>query len=592
MTERASRPSTLVGFAQRVGWRPVALGVFTSVVSGAAGVVLALGLKLVVDGASDGDDVMVTWAGTVLGATLAVQAITSTLSHRYLTEVHLTCGGIIVRDVMRASAVPPGIEHFERAEFADRINLLRREMNYLTSFVSLVGEATGLVGRVLITAVLLAGVHPVLLLLPVLALPSIWGGVRAEDLVNRANVAIAPDARREEHLFSLSTNASSGKELRIFGLADEIVCRQREAWHRVTDVVARAQLTAGLVRTAGWLPFAAGYLAAVALVLTRAGRGDATPGDALMVMLLASQVNGQVAQLLLLANRAAAGVRVLRRYQWLMDYADASLAAAVPAEGFMRVPARLKRGIDLEGVGFAYPCGGVVLDDVNLHLTPGSTVAIVGENGAGKTTLVKLLCRFYEPTAGRITADGVELARFDVDMWRRRVSGGFQDFVRFELLLRQSVGVGDVERIDDELSVSAALGQLGADLPVGLNARLGRQWPGGVDLSEGQWQRVAMARALMRQCPLLVVLDEPTSGLDPHAEQALFEVFADVAATIALENGAIALFVSHRFSTVRMADHIIVLDGGRVVEQGSHDSLMTTGGLYAELYGIQARAYR
>ena len=176
--------------------------------------------------------------------------------------------------------------------------------------------------------------------------------------------------------------------------------------------------------------------------------------------------------------------------------------------------------------------------------------------------------------------------------WRQRLSGGFQDFARIELTLGESVGIGDLELVDDRVAVEAALAKVGAELPVGLEQQLGQQWLGGVDLSEGQWQKVAMARAMMRNTPLLLLLDEPTSGLDANAEHALFELFARAAAEAAASAGAIALFVSHRFSTVRMADHIVVLAGGRVVEQGDHTSLMAAGGLYRELYDIQARAYR
>jgi ATP-binding cassette subfamily B protein len=176
--------------------------------------------------------------------------------------------------------------------------------------------------------------------------------------------------------------------------------------------------------------------------------------------------------------------------------------------------------------------------------------------------------------------------------WRRRRAGGFQAFARIELTLQESVGVGDIASVDDRVAVGTALALVGADLPVGLDRQLGQQWLGGVDLSEGQWQKVAMARAMMRHEPLLLLLDEPTSGLDAHAEHALFELFAGVAAETAARTGAITLLVSHRFSTVRMADHIVVLAGGRVVEQGDHDSLMAAGGLYRELYDIQARAYQ
>jgi ATP-binding cassette subfamily B protein len=224
-------------------------------------------------------------------------------------------------------------------------------------------------------------------------------------------------------------------------------------------------------------------------------------------------------------------------------------------------------------------------------------VAIVGENGAGKTTLVKLLSRCYEPSAGRITVDGTDLRRFDVGEWRSRLAVGFQDFVRFQETLQVSVGLGDLYRIDDRTAVAAALdagqaGDLAAGLAGGLDTLLGKEFEGGTDLSEGQWQKVAISRGLMDPTPLVLILDEPTSGLDADAEHALFERYASAAARAGRASGAVTVLISHRFSTVRLAELIVVLDEGRVREVGSHDELIAAGGLYAELYGLQARAYR
>jgi ATP-binding cassette subfamily B protein len=242
----------------------------------------------------------------------------------------------------------------------------------------------------------------------------------------------------------------------------------------------------------------------------------------------------------------------------------------------------------------------------------------VGENGAGKTSLVKLLCGLYTPTRGRILIDGVALARMPPETWRLRLAGAFQDFFRFELQARHTVGLGDLPRLEDAPAVAAAVERAGAgdvvsDLPAGLATQLGPTWPGGVDLSFGQWQKLALARGFMRERVLLLVLDEPTAALDAETEHALFERYAAAARTGAragagqadaagepahrsadqsAARGRITLLVSHRFSTVRMADFIVVLDRSRVVEAGTHDELMARGGTYAELYGIQAAAYR
>jgi ATP-binding cassette subfamily B protein len=586
--------AVLAQFARGAGVRRTVLAVVTTLVAGVAAVLVSLWLKLILDGVARHDVAYVTATAIGLALTVSAQAGASAVSGFFLAELQFSCGVQLVRGIMRASSEPPGIEHYERPEFADRIALLRQQTNYISGFLPALSEGLALTARLVLTGVLLAAIHPALLLLPVLAIPSLYAGARAERVVNAADVATAELSRLEQHLFALATTASPAKEVRIFGLGDEVVRRQRQAWTQVSDVVARAQLRAGLVRALGWVPFAAGYLGAVTLVLDRARHGQATPGDVLLVMVLASQVNAQVAQLVNLANRSAIGVRVVGRYLWLRDYARDAVARSTPEPGSQRpVPATLAQGIALHDVSFRYPGDGRddVLSGVTLHLAAGSTVAIVGENGAGKTTLVKLLCRFYEPSSGRVTVDGLDLRCFDVAEWRAGVSAGFQDFARFELRLRESVGIGRLAAIDDCATVSDALGRVGADLRLDLEQQLGRQWKAGVDLSEGQWQKVAMARAVMRRQPVLLVLDEPTSGLDPHAEHALFELFAGVAAETARRTGSIAVFVSHRFSTVRMADTIVVLAGGRVVEQGDHASLLARDGLYAELYGIQARAY-
>jgi len=253
-------------------------------------------------------------------------------------------------------------------------------------------------------------------------------------------------------------------------------------------------------------------------------------------------------------------------------------------------------------------------------LPAGAVVAIVGENGAGKTTLVKLLAKLYEPSAGRILIDDAELGRIRADEWRTRLTGAFQDFFRFEFRARHTVGVGDVPRLDDNPAVVTAIARAGADdvvvrLRAGLETQLGPTWPEGVEVSFGQWQKLALARGFMRDLPLVLILDEPTAALDAETEHSLFERYAaaarrrdtrepasDRAAGRLVDTtsdrdresdeGRITILVSHRFSTVRMADLIVVLDGARVVEVGTHEELMAKGGQYAELYGIQAAAYR
>jgi len=222
-------------------------------------------------------------------------------------------------------------------------------------------------------------------------------------------------------------------------------------------------------------------------------------------------------------------------------------------------------------------------------------VALVGENGAGKSTLVKLLARMYTPDAGLITVDGVDLQSIALDEWRARMAGAFQDFFRFEYAAQRTIGVGDLPRLDDQRAADAAVGRAGAQdvidrLADGLDTQLGAAWEGGAEVSFGQWQKLALARGFMRDEPLLLILDEPTAALDAETEHALFERFAEAARADA-GSGRVTVLVSHRFSTVRMADLIVVMDGARVVEHGTHEALMAINGQYAELFALQAAAY-
>jgi ATP-binding cassette subfamily B protein len=312
-----------------------------------------------------------------------------------------------------------------------------------------------------------------------------------------------------------------------------------------------------------------------------------------MAVYLAQQVRDSVVAPI---QRAAGLGEVLRgagRLLWLRDYARAQ-ADARP--GTRPAPARLADGIVFERVSFRYPgTDRWALRDVSFRIPAGAVIALVGENGAGKTTLVKLLCRMYEPTEGRILVDGVDLREISVDAWRARLAAAFQDFARLDLTAQHAVGAGDLPRLDDAGAATAALGRAGAEgvldaLPDGLSTQLGAEWEGGVDLSTGQWQKLALARGLMRAEPLVVFFDEPTASLDAQTEHALFERFAREARAGAAR-GAVTVLVSHRFSTVRSADLILVIENGGVGELGGHDELLLRDGLYAELYLLQARAY-
>jgi ATP-binding cassette subfamily B protein len=405
----------------------------------------------------------------------------------------------------------------------------------------------------------------------------------------RTEERVASHGRLGRHAFSVATSPPPGKEIRVTGNQDDLVRRRRAAWEQWFGALRVTQLASAAWLTLAWTIFSLAFVAAVAWVATEL---DASPGAVVLVLTaggrLSAYVGSAVGELGFLRG---IWLDSAQRLAWLEDF-----TAQQNAHSDLQVPDRLDQGLAFEDVSFVYPgTSRPVLEHVDLVLPAGGVVAIVGENGAGKSTLVKLLARMYTPTSGRITADGVDINRTDVSQWRERLAGAFQDFARLEFVASTTVGLGDAPRRDDLRAVGSAVDRAGAttlvsDLRDGLDTQLGPSWEEGVDVSFGQWQKLALARGYMRAEPLLLMLDEPTAALDAETEHALFERFAS-GAREASDNGRVTVLVSHRFSTVRMADLIVVLDGARVVEIGSHADLMAHAGTYAELYAIQAESY-
>lgn len=542
-------------------------------------------------------------AGDVRGATtaamLVVVAVIAALTAGHFAHIfYFELGDLVVprleRELMGMTNGSAGLEHHERSQYADKLQVLRQELHTAAygSMESLL-NSMGLLVAISITAALLARLNPLLLLLPLAAVPPLLLGRRAETIINAARESAAPPTRHAKHLFGLVVGPASAKEVRVNGLGSDMRARQGRAWDRATEELWQGERRAVLRRAAGQLIFAVAYVLGTLLVLRDAVVGRRSAGDVLLVLTLAAQVNQQVAAAVAVLQEMQRTGRVMSNLHWVRSL----LASQAPPTPDRDVPERIRDGIELRGVSFSYPgTDRPVLAGVDLTLPAGATVAIVGENGAGKTTLVKLLCRFYPATTGVITLDGTDFTRFPVDEWRTRIAAGFQDFVRFELLARENVGVGELADVESSDAVREALHRARAEdvlnrLEDGLDTQLGKSYADGAELSGGQWQKLALGRAMMRQDPLLLVLDEPTAALDAQAEHRLFEQYAAGARRVGRRTGAITVLVSHRFSTVRMADLILVVADGRVKEQGSHDELMIADGLYAELYGMQAAAY-
>jgi ATP-binding cassette, subfamily B, bacterial len=551
---------------------------------------LAVWLMLLGEGVLENRPRLVVAAAIGLGvsatATWFLRTVSTRVQRRFRDRVTIA----LESHVARLQASVATIAHHERPEYLDRLAMLRDQVFVLDHMYMSLFSTCGWILRVAVTVALLVSIHPALGLLAIFALPTVLTSTWRPAVERAAHEKAAQANRLARHLFTLATTAPPGKEVRVTGIGDRLVHDRRETWERAYALVSAARWSSAMWHTSAWALFGVAYVGAVVFVSS----GLRSPvGDVLLVLAagsrLSSYIGATVGEIGFLRGFWMDGSR---RLAWLEDYA----ASLVPSAD-LPAPTVLRRGIRLEHVSFAYPgTSRNVLDSVSLSLPAGSVVAIVGENGAGKTTLVKLLAKMYEPTSGAIVVDDTPLARIPADAWRSRLAGAFQDFFRFEFHARHTVGLGDVPRLEDDAAVRTAIGRAGAGdvvsrLPSDLDTQLGSTWPNGVEVSFGQWQKLALGRGFMRDSPLLLVLDEPTAALDAETEHGLFERYA-AAARGQTTDGRITILVSHRFSTVRMADVIVVMDGARVVEVGSHNELLAKRGQYAELYGIQAAAYR
>jgi ATP-binding cassette, subfamily B, bacterial len=567
-----------------------------SVAAAVASVTYAIGFKQVTDGAIAHDAGGIA-LGVVLVAVLFtaswVLAIVSGTTGTLLTDrVNLVLG---VR-IARLAATAPTLEHLERSDLLARLEQLTQNRRTMAGaprqLIGLFGQALRAIGIVM----LLATIYLPVLVIPLLAVAPALSDRWAARVQRRADDSLTEDRRLLGALFAFATSADSAREVRSYGISDALTRRHAELTERVRRRAVRAALLSAGLEAAGWLVFAGGLIAAIVVLVLRAAEGDVTPGQVVMAVSLMRRAQTQISRSTDTAGNFNTALSAAGQLLWLEDHTEQTTR---PARDHGHAPARLNSGILLERLAFAYPGNEEtpVLGPIDLELPAGRTIALVGENGAGKSTLVKLLCGMYAPTGGRIAIDGVDLAEISPTDWRERVTGAFQDFQRLQLILSESVGVGDLVRVEDHPTVRGAMERAGTAaleerLPAGLATRVGGRFTGGHDLSGGQWQRLALARGLMRQAPVLVVLDEPTASLDALSEAALFDRYSAAARELAAGQGTITLLVSHRFSTVRAADLIVVLERGKVLEHGSPAELLAAGGTYAELYELQARAYR
>jgi ATP-binding cassette subfamily B protein len=499
--------------------------------------------------------------------------------------------GAIDRQLLAAGIRLPDLGRIERPAFGDELRLLQ-QMHYapLTLFLFLqrgMGTLLTLIGLLL----LLLRLHPLIpALLLLLSVPHLLALRRLDQLKFQAMADRSRPAREMDYCARIAPEPGAAKELRVFGLGDFFLQRFDDRWQAALREVTRLHFRQLRLFTAFDGLFAAAVAGCFWYVATQAHAGRLTLGDVALYLSAIVQAESRLVLLAQVIGMTQETTLLLQGFFSFLDGAGPCIALAAPAEA-LPPPDTVRFGIELRGVSFRYPeSAEPVLDEVSLHSRAGTVTALVGVNGAGKSTLVKLLTRMYDPTAGEILLDGIPLRDYDLTGLRSRLAVIYQDFARFALTLGENITVGsnDPAQVDGALHRAAAASgadTLAATLPGGYATELTRRFEGGVDLSGGEWQKVALARAFIRDAAL-VILDEPAAALDADAEDHLFQQFRH------LMVGKTALLISHRFSTVRMADQILVLEGGWIVEAGSHDDLIALGGRYAELYEMQAGRYR
>jgi ATP-binding cassette subfamily B protein len=480
------------------------------------------------------------------------------------------------------------IAQYEDAETYDHLERARRQTVGRIGLIALLLST----GQDLVTLTSLASVLTVqlpwlLLLLVIAVLPSFLGETHYAALGYSLLFQWTPERRLLDYLRYAGASDEMAKEVKLFNLSEFLVSRyarlSQEFYEANKRLAVRRNVVSTLFVTIGTLGYYGAY--AITIYLTVLGRFSI---GALTFLAGSFRQSRDLIQRILLSLS-----QVFEQSLYLSDlFTFFEVRPRVTSRpGARAVPVPIRQGFEFRDVGFRYPGSEQwAVRHLSFRIAPGERVALVGENGAGKTTLVKLLARLYDPDEGCVFLDGVDLRDYDLDSLRRNIGVIFQDFVRYEFVLRENIAISQVDELDDEAKIREAARRSLADavaarLAKGYDQMLGRRFDGGVELSGGEWQKVALARAYMREAQVLI-LDEPTAALDARAEYEVFLRFAE------LTRGRMAVLISHRFSTVRMADRILVLQGGQLVDQGTHDELLARGGLYAELFALQAAGYR
>ncbi|MGB6305373.1 MAG: ABC transporter ATP-binding protein [Acidobacteriaceae bacterium] len=493
---------------------------------------------------------------------------------------------ISIRVIEHASQLD--ITAFENPDYYDRLERAKAQATDRIAMIQMMGTLTQQVLTTLALALYIAKFSPFLLLLLIAGtIPALLGESHFAFLGYAKNFMQTPMRRKMDYLRDVGGSKEAAKELKLFGLRDFLIDSFRGMANTIFDQnvdLSKRRLIVGVLLS---MLATAGYYSAYALALWGTYRGKFTIADLAVLINAILQVSANLQQIFV--NASGVADQALFLTDLLGFFAMEPTVKSKP--NAIKIPRPIRQGIEFRNVSFAYPgTTRLVLKNFDFHLRPGERVALIGENGQGKTTIVKLITRLYDPTEGQILIDGVDLRDYDMEDLCHEIGVIFQDFMRYEMTARDNIAVGRIEerdhldRIQDAAQMSLA-DEVIERLDGKYEQQLGRRFEGGVDLSGGEWQRMALARAYLRDAQLLI-LDEPTAALDARSEQEVFQRFAE------LTKGKMALLISHRFSTVKMTDRIVVLSHGVLTEEGTHDELIRQGGLYAEMFEMQAASYR
>ncbi len=490
-------------------------------------------------------------------------------------------------EVMRHAAALD-VTVYEDPVFYDRLERARVQATDRLAMIQSMGRLIQQIMTTICFSAALLYYSPWLLLLLIAGvLPAFVGESHFAFLGYAKNFRQTPLKRQMDYLRQVGGSKEAAKELKLFGLSSYLTERfntlSTQIYHENVDLARRKLFAGGLLSIIGTL----GYYGAYAYVIWRAVHGGYTIGLLTFLTNAIIQASSNIQQVFSTASGIADQALFLTDLLAFLDMKPTveSKPNALP------IPRPIRRGFEFQNVSFAYPgTQRRILKDFNFHLAPGERIALIGENGQGKTTIVKLITRLYDPTDGRILLDGIDLREYSLEDLHHEIGVIFQDFMRYEMTAKENIAIGRIDQIHSQEDIQYAAqkslaAEVVAKLPQKYDQMLGRRFEGGVDLSGGEWQKLALARAYLRDAQLLI-LDEPTAALDARSELEVFERFAE------LTQGKMALLISHRFSTVRMADRIVVLEAGRLVEEGSHSQLITLGGRYAEMFEMQAASYR